>query len=120
MPLMSMKRRTTPSLTLIVLVLSAAVFAWGTQSKLSLYQRPSPSHPISVAKLLPDDQASKKGGLPHSNLRKIEAELPVFAAVVLTACPVDIAKRGQASGVVLPAISPRSYALFFRPPPMEA
>ena len=120
MQITTRKTRTSPAFTFALLLLGAAVFAWGTQSKLSLYQRPSPFHPLSIAKLLSDNQANKKGCLPRPSERKVASDLSLLAAVVLISKAAATPRSRQASTVVVPAIPSRTYALFFRPPPTIA
>src|SRR5579863_9540336 len=111
----SNKMRTTPALSLALLLLSVGVFAWGMQYKLSLYQQHSPSHPVSVAKLLSDNQVSKKNVLPHSGNREAPHKLALLAALVLFVPPAVVARDRQAGDVAVSATPSHSYSLFFRP-----
>jgi hypothetical protein len=115
MPVVLTKRRTVS--TLFVFLLSAALFAWGLQAKLSLYQQPSRSHPVSVAKLLPDNQVNKKTGAPGSSDRCAVSRLAFCAAIVLFQSRFTVSRGRQVGEVVAPSIPSYSYALFFRPPP---
>ena len=116
-PLILTKMRTVFSLTLFVFLLSVALFAWGTQAKLSLYQRPTRSHPISVAKFLSDNQVDEKIGLPRSSDRCAVSLLAFYASTVLFQLRFIVSRGRQAGKVVAPSIPSHSYALFFRPPP---
>lgn len=49
----------SPALRIALVILAVAVFAWGLQYKLSLYQRPSPRS-INTAKLIQGEQPGKK------------------------------------------------------------
>src|SRR5579863_9658722 len=111
------KRRAVSSLTLFVFVLSAALFAWGTQAKLSLYQQPTRSHPVSVAKLLPDNQINEKMGLPRSGDRSAASHLPFYTSLVLFQPRLIVSRGRQAGVVVAQSIPSYTYSLFFRPPP---
>jgi hypothetical protein len=117
MPLIPTKTRTVSPLTLFVFLLSVALFDWGTQAKLSLYQQPTRSHPVSVAKLLPDNQVDKKIGLPRSSDRRTVSLLAFLAALALFQPKFTFSRGRQAGKVVAPSIPSYPYARFIRPPP---
>ncbi len=118
MPLKITKRQLV--LTPLVFLLSVSVFAWGLQAKLSLYQLRGPSHPISVAKLLPDNQVNKRIGIPHSSDRIFEPHPPFLTAYFVFHAPVIILRRQQTDHFALLSIRAQVYSLFFRPPPSQA
>jgi hypothetical protein len=114
------RRQSSPALSLLIVCLSASIFACGFHAKLSRYTAPTHSHPTSGAKLIQDEQLSKK----------IYAILPgdLHAASQL---PIDnVLARLQAQRTI--CLSPRiqdparssipfyAHALRFRPPPSIA
>jgi hypothetical protein len=115
MPIVLTKRRMVSRP--FVFLLSATLFAWGLQAKLSLYQQPSRSHPVSVAKLLPDNQVNKKTGAPGSSDRRAVSRFAFYSAIVLYQPRFTVSRGRQLGEVVAPSIPSYSYALFVRPPP---
>jgi hypothetical protein len=98
------------------LFLCAAVFAWGLQYKLSLYNSSSHPNPTSVAKLIQAERSNREVAVLHlRNLNRIpfslEKFIPAFGPSVLSRRNMPIAKS------VLPAIGFVPSVLFFRPPP---
>jgi len=104
-------------LRLFVLGLALSTFLWGLQAKLSLYEAPTPSHPLLVVKLLQDWQINKKveGALPQS-AHQLSSQKDFCEAISL---PVWSAASHCFSGRVraFTACSFNSYALYSKPPP---
>jgi hypothetical protein len=103
------------------LMLSLAVFGWGLQYKLSLYQsKDSITHQAPVAKLL----SQKERPATAQTLDAQSPEVPVFTAFVLVAMASLLrlaATRYLRTGSIERSRPPRPpclQALFFRPPPV--
>jgi hypothetical protein len=103
----------------LVLVLCAALFAWGLHGKLSRYHAPNQSHPKSAIKLIQTD--------PKDPTRQFTASAPVAARSPFLGSP-DLAAAYSHPRWIVDKIqqarkpAPRSapshtYALQFRPPP---
>ncbi len=117
MPPMLTKLRTSPALSLFVVLLGASVFAWGLGAKLSLYERPNAAHAVPIAKLVQDQQANKKFFVPKPGSRGGESRLNIYNAVALF-IPRFIVRRSRQVHKLVPASLPSfPHALFFRPPP---
>ncbi len=111
-------------LALGLLMLSAAVFGWGLQYKLSLYQgRDSITHQMPEAKLLSQKErpavvqtvSASPTGLSAVSL------LPVFLVVTVTAGLVRATTRYVRTGSVERSrtpLPPCLQAIFLRPPPV--
>jgi hypothetical protein len=110
-------------LALSILALAIAVFAWGLNSKLSLYKSATPpSHPVMVAKLLSNRER------PADTVVQIErAPTPfptvLFAAFALFAC-FQLDRQRQSRWTLQCVINPQRRSvpqatpqMFFRPPP---
>jgi hypothetical protein len=103
------------------LMLSLAVFGWGLQYKLSLYQgQNSITHQAPVAKLL----SQKERPATAQTLDARFPEVPIFTAFVLVAMASLLrlaATRYLRTGSLERSRPPRPpclQALFFRPPPV--
>jgi hypothetical protein len=111
-------------LPLGLLMLSLAVFGWGLQYKLSLYQsKDSITHLAPVAKLL--SQKERPTATPGLVTRSPEVPAsPLVAAFVLVAvasCLLRAAARYLRTGSKeksRPSRPPCLQAVFFRPPPV--
>jgi hypothetical protein len=107
-----------------LLVLSMAVFGWGLQYKLSLYQgKNSIAHSTPEAKLLSQKERPLVGQVQST--RPVEPPaLPVFPAllmVTLTAALYRAAARYIRTGSMEKSRAPLPacvHAIFFRPPPV--
>jgi hypothetical protein len=114
-------RRRAVLLPLGLLMLSMAVFGWGLQYKLSLYQgKGSITHQSPEAKLLSQKERPAAG----QQLTVRPAELPVFPAL-LTLAPAfglhQISALFVRSGSMRRArapLPPCLQAIFLRPPPV--
>jgi hypothetical protein len=110
-------------LALSLLMLSAAVFGWGLQYKLSLYHRKDPiSHQIPEAKLLSQKErptANQAVSVRPSPL----SVFPLFPVLMIAAVASGLfraAARYARIGSVersLPPFPPCLQAIFLRPPP---
>lgn len=100
----------------VVLILCAALFAWGLHGKLSGYKAPNQSHPKSVVKLIQDDQTRR---LAVSG--PVAPRTPFLGSADLAAVysqPRLIVRRIQQVRKPAPDSAPsNTYALRFRPPP---
>ena len=111
-------------LALGLLTLSAAVFGWGLQYKLSLYQgKDSITHQMPEAKLLSQKERPAVVQTVHANPTGLPAFalLPIFLVVTLAAGLSRAAARYIRTGSVersRPPVPPCLQAVFFRPPPV--
>jgi hypothetical protein len=118
------KRRCAFLLSFGLLTLSMAVFGWGLQYKLSLYQaKSSIAHLTPEAKLLSQKERSLVAQV--QNIRPVEPPaFPVFPAllmVTLAASLCNAAARYSRIGSVEKSRAPLPacvHAIFFRPPPV--
>ena len=107
-----------------LLTLSMAVFGWGLQYKLSLYQgKSSIAHLTPEAKLLSQKERPVVGQVQST--RPVEPPaFPVFPAllmVTLAACSYRAATRYTRTGSMEKSRAPLPacvHAIFFRPPPV--
>jgi len=100
----------------VVLVLCAALLAWGLLGKLSGSNAPNQSHPKSVARLSQDDQtrrlAVSTAVAPHSLFRYSGDLVAVYSQPRLTVSRIQQVRRPA------PDSAPsHTYALRLRPPP---
>ncbi len=117
MPQSTSITKVSPILRMALLILGVAVFAWGLQYKLSLYEAPSNPHPVSVAKLIQGEQTNKKISSIQLGNRYKSSLLSVQSTVV-TFVPRIIGRRNrQVDKVVCRSILFVPCFLFFRPPP---
>jgi hypothetical protein len=111
-------------LALSLLVLSAAVFGWGLQYKLSLYQgNKSISHQIPEAKLLSQKERPAVGQTLNASPteRPTFALLPLFLVVTVSSGLFRANTRYVRTGSVersRPPLPPCLQAIFLRPPPV--
>jgi hypothetical protein len=118
------KRRCAFLLSFGLLTLSMAVFGWGLQYKLSLYQgKSSIAHLTPEAKLLSQKERPVVGQVQST--RPVEPPaFPVFPAllmVTLAASSCQAAARYSRTGSMEKSRAPLPacvHALFFRPPPV--
>ena len=103
-----------------VFLLGASVFAWGLQSRLSLYHESSEAHPIPAARLMQDGQASDKLAVSSDLIHKLSApemqprtkeEVGHFSGMRYYRQAI----HGPSPFAHLPAQS-----MYFRPPPASA
>ena len=108
------RKRRTPA---VVLVLCAALFAWGLLGKLSGYTAPDQSHHESVVKLIRDEQTRRLAvSVPAASANPFLGS-PDLAAVYSQ--PRLIMGRIQHVRKSAPDSTPSyTYALRFRPPPL--
>jgi hypothetical protein len=120
----SRNRRCAFLLPLGLLMLSMAIFGWGLQYKLSLYQgKSSIAHLIPEAKLLSQKERPLVGQVQST--RPIEPPaFPVFPALLMVTLAAALCQAGarytrtgstERSRAPLPACV---HVLFFRPPPV--
>jgi hypothetical protein len=111
-------------LALALLTLSAAVFGWGLQYKLSLYHgKDSVSHQIPEAKLLSQKERPATG--PAVSVRPSELPaLTLFPALIIVTVASGLfqaAARYARTGSLersRPPLPPCLQAIFLRPPPV--
>ena len=110
----TLRSRLLPAFTLL---LGLAIFFWGLQSKLSLYQPPSPGHPAPVAKIIQDSQVNKKTSAAILAIR-LHSALAGEVHSRVSAVPVARILRTQAADAPLSRTEiPYSQNQYFRPPP---
>jgi len=111
-------------LALGLLMLSAAVFGWGLQYKLSLYQgKSSISHQLPEAKLL--SQKERPATIQTINARPVELPtvptFPILIFATLVSGLFQISARYFRIGILersRPPLPACLEAIFFRPPPV--
>jgi hypothetical protein len=113
---MARKRQSSAVTRPIVLVLCAALFTWGLQSKLSSYKAPNQSHTKSVVRLLQDDQSRRLAAsgpvAPRSPFLRIADLVAVYSQPRLIVSRTQQVRRSAPDSA-----ASRSYSLHFRPPP---
>jgi hypothetical protein len=114
------KRQSSPALSLLVVCLSAAIVAWGLQAKLSRYTAPKHSHPTSVAKLIQDEQLSKKVYAILPGDLHGASQLPIDNVRGLLQAQHTICLSLRIQGPIRSSIPFYAHALRFRPPPSIA
>ena len=114
------KRQASPILRIALVILAAAVFAWGLQYKLSLYDAPSHSHPVSVAKLIQGEQTNKKVASIQVRIRDWSSQFSPDSELSAFRSPVIVRRNRQVAKLVNPSIMFIPSALFFRPPPQAS
>lgn len=111
------KQNVSLALRIALIALSAAIFAWGLQYKLSLYETPSHPNPAKVAKLIQGDQSSKKCfALELQNHNRC----PRAAAAHIvpgSQPPMTVRRNRPIDAPVLASIPFVPSILFVRPPP---
>jgi len=113
------RRQNSLTVSLLVCCLSAAIVAWGIQAKLSRYTVSAHSHPKSVAKLIQDEQASKKIAIRSEDLRGA-LQLPIDNAVARLNARRMVRPSLRIQQPVRSSIPFYPHALRFRPPPSIA
>lgn len=117
MPPMLTKSRISTALSLAAYLLCVAVFAGCLQARLSLYKAPTPSHLISIVKVIQDDQANEKVGSSRPCDRCSSCQLTLQDAVGAHHPPFIIRRSRQVRRQAFAAIQSYPHALFFKPPP---
>jgi hypothetical protein len=117
MPTRMINSQASAILRIALLILSAAVFAWGLQYKLSLYQTGSHSHPLSVAKLMQGEQTNKKITSIQAKSRRWLPQLTLDHTIYAFRPPVITRWNRRVDEMVYPAILFVPCSLFIRPPP---
>jgi hypothetical protein len=110
----------SPLLRIALLVLAAAVFAWGLQYKLSLYDASSHSHPLSVAKLIQGEQTNKKIASIQVRIRDGSSHFSLDSNLSAVRPPIMVRRNRQADKMICPSIMFVPSSLFFRPPPQAS
>jgi hypothetical protein len=111
-------------LALGLLTLSAAVFGWGLQYKLSLYHgKDSISHQIPEAKLLSQKERPAVGQAVTVSPTKLPVFdlLPIFLVATIASGLLRAAARYVRTGSLersRPPLPPCLQAIFLRPPPV--
>ena len=113
---MTRKRQGPAAVRFVVLVLCAALCAWGLHGKLSGHRAPNQSHPKSVVKLIQDDQT-----------RRLAVSAPVAArspfldsadrSAVYSQPQLIVGRIQQVRKPASDSAPSHTYALHFRPPP---
>jgi hypothetical protein len=113
-------RRRAVLLPLGLLMLSMAVFGWGLQYKLSLYQgKDSTSHQVPVAKLLSQKERPATGQVLSN-----PADLPILTIVLIVALAIAFPPsaawylREEIRERYRDPLPPCLTAIFLRPPPV--
>ena len=114
------KSQAPPFLRIALLILAAAVFAWGLQYKLSLYQSGSQSHPVSVVKLIQGEQTNKKIALIQLRIRLWGSGLSLDRSFSTYRPPINVRRNQQIDKPMFPSIMFVPCTLFFRPPPQAS
>jgi hypothetical protein len=114
-----MQSKTSSALKVALLVLSVAIFAWGLQYKLSLYQAPSQSSPVTVAKLIQGEQTNKKAVGLQSQSRYRCPPFLLQSTFQAFQPPMVVRRERPANPPVVASVRLLT-SLFFRPPPQKA
>jgi hypothetical protein len=112
-------RRTSSALVFLMHCLGAAVFAWGFQAKLSVYYPPTPSHPISVVKIISDQQMNKATRVPNCSHHRSALRLPIDSTVASFQPNFAACRSVPAGRFCNTAFQCHPQALFFRSPPSD-
>jgi hypothetical protein len=113
---MARKRQNLATVRPMVLVLCAALFAWGLHGKLAVHKASNPSHPRSVIKLIEDNDTRRLAVSSPVALRSPFLDSAGFATD--DSLPRLFVSRIQQMHKPAPAAGPsHTYALRFRPPP---
>ena len=120
MPTRLIKSQASPLLRIALLILAAAVFAWGLQYKLSLYQSASYSHPISVAKLIQGERTNKEIASTQVRIRDSSSQFSLDSNLPTFRPPIIVRRNRQVDKLVYPSIMFVPCFLFFRPPPQAS
>ena len=120
MPLRTIKSQAPPGLKIALLFLGLAIFAWGLQYKLSLYEVPLHQHPVSVAKLIQGEQTNKKIVSLQLHLRSRFSQLHVDDSIIPFRLPVIVQRNRQPDPLPYTAITFIPWVLLFRPPPQAS
>jgi hypothetical protein len=113
---MARKRRSPAGVRSVVLVLCAALLAWGLHGKLSGYKAPDQPHPKSAVKLIQDDQTRRlavSAPVAPPNQFLDSADL----AAVYSQSRLIVGRIEQVREPASDSAPSRTYALRFRPPP---
>jgi len=114
------KARAPLALRIALLLLGAAVFAWGLQYKLSLYSVSTHRNQIPVAKLIQGEQTNKKIAAIHLRSRcKCSESSPVGDDAAFHFSTSDGWNR-WADRSAVSSITQSSGFLFSRPPPQAS
>jgi hypothetical protein len=114
------KCNVSPTLRITLLILGLAIFAWGLQYKLSLYDTPYHPNPVRIAKLMQGDQPGKKFAVSH--MRDCATELQsALDRPALCFLPPFLVRPNRP--IEKPVLSPpplASECQFVRPPPQAS
>jgi hypothetical protein len=114
------KSQASPLLRIAIIILAAAVFAWGLQYKLSLYQSGSHSHPISVAKLIQGEKTNKKIASIQVRLHDWSSQFFLDSNLLTFLPPIVVRRNRLVDKIVYPSIMFVPCVLYFRPPPQAS
>jgi hypothetical protein len=120
MPPLTSKSEASGLLRIALLILGLAVFAWGLQYKLSLYEASSHHHPVSVAKLMQGEQTNKKIMSLQLQIRSKFSQLQVDSAIVPLPLPEIVRRNRRPDTLIYTSITFVTCVLFFRPPPQAS
>jgi hypothetical protein len=118
MPTRTIQSQASPFLRIALLILAAAVFAWGLQYKLSLYK--PHSDPTSVAKLIQGEQTNKKITSVQFKSRLWLPQLSLDRSPYAFRPPIIVRRNREVDKRVYQSIRFVSCSLFFRPPPQAS
>jgi len=120
MPRRSEMRSVRTPLRLTLVLLSAAIFLWGSHAKLSLYEKPSPERSATIAKIVEGKKTISKIAVSAScfptNLPEGLFVLSIPRSPVTP--PVIKGHNHQVGHCLRCAIYLFSTPLFVRPPPL--
>jgi hypothetical protein len=111
------KSQASPLLRIALLILGAAVFAWGLHYKLSLYETSQHPNPVSVAKLIQGEQNNKKIDSIQLGIRCPFSHLEVDSNVSAFRPAIVIRRNRQPDEPVYTPLILFPSVHFFRPPP---
>jgi hypothetical protein len=113
---MARKIQRSAAVRLVVLVLCAALFAWGLHGRFSGSNAPNQSHPKSVAKLMQDDQ-TRRLAISASVAPRCPFLYSADLATVYSQSQLIVGRIQQVRKPAPDSDPSHTYALRFRPPP---
>ena len=118
MPSKTIEMKVSPAFRIALLILGAAVFAWGLQYKMSLYQPSFHPNPVQIAKLIQGEQSNRKVTELQVRARCAQPSLEYVVPTFVPPVPAVWRRPGE-TPPSRPAIF-LSPSLFFRPPPQNS
>jgi len=116
----SSSRKGSPALRIALLILGLAVFVWGLQYKLSLYDTPYHPNPVRIAKLIQGDQPGKRIEATQLKNRCTELHLALDRPVLIFLPSFLVRLHRPIERPVLSSLPLVSASQSVRPPPQAS